>query len=88
MSRLLVMSERFINRLERAGYLSTLAARRELAAAASANFWVFERQDSEGHFLEFIEAGSAEILESAIEQVAEFDEAQVPVIWKEVSGLN
>ena len=88
MSRMLVMSERVVNRLDRAAYLSTLAARRELAAAASANFWVFEQHESEGRFLEFIEAGSVEILEAAIQQIAEFDESVIPVLWKEVGGLN
>lgn len=88
MPRMLVMSERLVNRLDRAGYLTTLAARRELAAAASANFWVFEKQDAEGHFLEFVEAGSPEELDAAIEQIAEFDESVIPVVWKEVGGLN
>jgi hypothetical protein len=88
MPRLLVMSERVVHRLDRAGYLSALAVRRERAAAASANFWVFERQELDGHFLEFIEAASQESLESAIDQIAEYEELTPPVVWKEVSGLN
>lgn len=88
MPRLLVMSERVVHRLDRAGYLSALAARRELAAAASANFWVFEQRDEDGHFLEFIEAGSAESLDAAIEQIAEYEESGALVVWKEVGGLN
>lgn len=88
MPRVLVMSVRVIHRLDRAGYLSTLVARRERAAAASANFWVFEQQECEGRFLEFIEAGSGEALAMAIEHIAEFDESVIPDVWKEVGGLN
>lgn len=88
MPRLLVMSERVVHRLERAGYLSALAARREIAAAASAHFWVFEQQDNDGHFLEFIEAGSSDSLSSAIAQIAEYEDSGALVVWKEVGGLN
>ena len=90
MPRLLVMAERAVTELERAAYLQTLAARRERAAAASANFWVFEQLDRRGRFLEFVETGSAEALESAITAVAEGadSELQSPVVWREAGELH
>ena len=90
MPRLLVMAERAVTELERAAYLQTLAARRERAAAASANFWVFEQLDRRGRFLEFVETGSAEALESAITAVAEGadGELQSPVVWREAGELH
>ncbi|MGV3707746.1 MAG: hypothetical protein ACO1Q7_02825 [Gemmatimonas sp.] len=90
MARLLVMAERAVTEMERAAYLQTLAVRRERAAAASANFWVFERQDGRGHFLEFVEAGSQETLDAAIAAVAEGNAmtGMLPVVWREASALN
>ena len=90
MPRFLVMSERAVTEVARAAYLQTLAVRRERAAAASANFWVFEQQDGRGRFLEFVETGSAEVLEDAITAVADDDavEWRNPVVWRETGGLN
>lgn len=90
MLRLLVMSERTVTEVERAAYLQTLAVRRERAAAASANFWVFEQLDRRGRFLEFVEAGSPESLELAIAVVAEDQDhaTPAPVVWREAAKLN
>ena len=90
MPRLLVMSERAVTEVERAAYLQTLAVRRERAAAASANFWVFEQQDGRGTFLEFVEAGSAEALAEAVAAVVEDHESELEmsVVWREATGLN
>ncbi|MEP6834339.1 MAG: hypothetical protein ABJB74_13170 [Gemmatimonas sp.] len=90
MSRLLVMSERAVTEAERAAYLQTLAVRRERAAAASANFWVFEQSNGRGRFLEFVEAGSPVALQEAISAVAEDRNVQMPmsVVWREATGLH
>ena len=90
MPRLLVMSERAVTEAERAAYLQTLAVRRERAAAASANFWVFEQEGARGLFLEFVEAGSVDALERAVAASRESgdDVAPAPVVWREASGLN
>lgn len=90
MPRLLVMVERAVTELQRAAYLQTLAVRCERAAAASANFWVFEQQGQRGRFLEFVEAGSAEALESAISAVSEPADGQLrwSAVWREAGGLN
>ena len=90
MPRLLVMSERAVTEVKRAAYLQTVAARRERAAAANANFWVFEQEDRRGRFLEFVEAGSAEALESAITAVADGANAELQnaVVWREAGGRN
>ena len=90
MPRLLVMSERAVTEVERAAYLQTLAVRRERAAAASANFWVFEQSEGRGRFLEFVEAGSADALAAAIAAVVEDREGeiQMSVVWREVTALN
>lgn len=96
MSRWLVMAEPVVNESERKGYLQALAVRRARATAASVNFWVFEQPESRGHFLEFFEAGSREVLQVVLDAEREARAevvARIPqgvgaiterVIWREV----
>lgn len=90
MPRFLVMAERAVTEVERAAYLQTLAVRRERAAAAGANFWVFEQLDRRGRFMEFIETGSDALIELAIAAVAEDSASEMAfsVVWREASRLN
>lgn len=89
------MSERVVSQSERASYLHALAVRRESAAAASANFWVFEDANDSGRFLEFVEAGSqdalARAIDAAVDQTAKSTEGPSrsaggsQVVWTEIA---
>ena len=89
MPRLLVMSTRTITVAARAEYLETLAVRRVHATAASVNFWVFEKRDAPGNFMEFLEAGQPDALQAAILAFAVLDSmyASENAVWEEVSSI-
>lgn len=100
MSRWLVMAEQAVTESERQGYLQVLAVRRARATAASVNFWVFEQSESRGHFLEFFEAGSREVLQAVldaesearakVEACADRDVGAITarVVWREVAQFQ
>jgi|GEM_PF-2348137 len=97
MPRCLVMAEREVAESDRAGYLQSLAVRRERAAAASANFWVFEDPKSPGRFLEFVEAGSEGALARALDEAGRASstpsatpvrQVAMQVVWQEVTDVS
>jgi len=76
----LAFVERRIALGEREAYLEGVNARRQVASAARAHFWVFEHDDEPGRFVEFTEAGSAT-------DVATVHDGVLPApLWREVPG--
>lgn len=59
------MAERTVSAAERATYLASLDARRAACAAHGVHFWVFEHEDTAGHFVEFAESRDASQLDAA-----------------------
>ncbi|WP_291161996.1 hypothetical protein [Gemmatimonas sp. UBA7669] len=80
MARALHVFDRHVDQAERATYLAALPARQARAAAVPAHFWVFEHAATTGHFLEFTEAASAELLAQALGVESVTD------CWQEVRG--
>ncbi len=79
-ARVLTMVERRVALAERTDYLAGLASTRAAASAVHAHFWVFERDDEPGHFVEFTEAADATLVASTHGGV-------LPApLWREVQG--
>jgi hypothetical protein len=89
MARVLVMAEHVVSNSARTDYFNAIAARRVKAAAAGANFWVFEHSGTAGTFLEFLEAGSTDVLMAAIAEVRATgaDFPHMAPVWREVTGV-
>jgi hypothetical protein len=79
-ARALHVFDRHVDQAARATYLAALPARQARAAAVPAHFWVFEHAATTGHFLEFTEAASAELLAQALGVESVTD------CWQEVRG--
>lgn len=79
-ARVLAMVERRVSSAERSDYLAGVAAIRAVASSVQAHFWVFERDDEPGHFVEFTEAADAT-------RVASTHGGVLPApVWREVQG--
>jgi hypothetical protein len=89
MARVLVMAEHTVDRAACPSYREAMTARRECAAAVGANFWAFEHSDVDGHFLEFLEAGSTEALMAAVAELRATGAGfpQLAPVWREVGGV-
>lgn len=84
MARVLTFAEQQVEATARAEYMASVAARQRVAASLGANFWVFERVDQHGRFVEFTEAGSEDAVR-AVNAGPDHVNASL-ALWREVRG--
>ncbi|HET6680424.1 MAG TPA: hypothetical protein VFG84_04440 [Gemmatimonadaceae bacterium] len=81
----LVMEHRIITQADRTEYVRSLRERRAYYDGTGCRFWVFERRDEPGAFVEFTESRAFDVLASARSSDAQASAAAPILIEVELS---